>query len=105
MNAPLFANFCEAPGSRSPNMRAWRWRVAFRCWKMRWRGERGSLRALVESTWLRLGGPAAWVDASREFATLSVYFALLDSQSPAGALRDPRTSPANCTSCLRRRYS
>jgi ATP-dependent exoDNAse (exonuclease V) beta subunit len=55
---------------------------------------RGSLRTLVESTWLRLGGPACVADSEqgrREQAVrdAEAYFALLDAQSPAGALRDP----------------
>ena len=66
---------------------------------------RGSLRALVESTWLRLGGPACVAEvepAELEQAELKqgcraqavrdseAYFALLDAQSPAGTLRDPQ---------------
>jgi ATP-dependent exoDNAse (exonuclease V) beta subunit len=53
------------------------------------------LRALVESTWLRLGGPAC-VEESEEgrraqaVRDSEAYFALLDAQSPAGSLRDPQ---------------
>ena len=56
---------------------------------------RGGLRALVESTWLRLGGPAC-VEESEEgrhaqaVRDSEAYFALLDAQSPAGSLRDPQ---------------
>jgi ATP-dependent helicase/nuclease subunit A len=51
---------------------------------------RGGLRALVESTWLRLGGPACVADSAQAVRDSEAYFALLDAQSPAGALRDPQ---------------
>ena len=51
---------------------------------------RGSLRALVESTWLRLGGPACLADREQGIRDAEAYFALLDAQSSAGALRDPQ---------------
>jgi ATP-dependent exoDNAse (exonuclease V) beta subunit len=50
---------------------------------------RGGLRELVESTWLRLGGPACIVDREQGVRDAEAYFALLDAQSPAGLLRDP----------------
>jgi ATP-dependent exoDNAse (exonuclease V) beta subunit len=50
---------------------------------------RGGLRALVESTWLRLGGPACVANRDQGVRDAEAYFALLDAQSPAGALRDP----------------
>jgi ATP-dependent exoDNAse (exonuclease V) beta subunit len=50
---------------------------------------RGSLRALVESTWLRLGGPACAADREQGVRDSEAYFALLDAQSPSGDLRDP----------------
>jgi ATP-dependent exoDNAse (exonuclease V) beta subunit len=49
---------------------------------------RGNLRALVESTWLRLGGPACTADREQGVRDSEAYFALLDAQSPSGALRD-----------------
>ena len=50
---------------------------------------RGSLRALVESTWLRLGGPACLADQEQGIRDSEAYFALLDAQSSAGMVRDP----------------
>ena len=50
---------------------------------------RGSLRALVESAWLRLGGPACLADPAQGGRDAEAYFALLDAQSVAGALPDP----------------
>ncbi len=49
---------------------------------------RASLRALVESTWLRLGGPACLADREQGIGDAEAYFALLDEQSSAGVLRD-----------------
>jgi ATP-dependent exoDNAse (exonuclease V) beta subunit len=51
---------------------------------------RGSLRALVESTWLGLGGPACLADRTQGARDAEVYFALLDEQTQAGDLRDPK---------------
>ncbi|MGC2211180.1 MAG: UvrD-helicase domain-containing protein [Candidatus Korobacteraceae bacterium] len=51
---------------------------------------RGGLRSLVESTWLRLGGPACVADSAQAVRDSEAYFALLDAQSPSGALRDPQ---------------
>jgi ATP-dependent exoDNAse (exonuclease V) beta subunit len=50
---------------------------------------RASLRVLVESTWLRLGGPACLADREQGIRDADAYFALLDAQSSAGMLRDP----------------
>jgi len=50
---------------------------------------RASLRALVESTWLRLGGPACLVDQEQGIRDADAYFSLLDAQSSAGTLREP----------------
>ena len=69
---------------------------------------RGSVRWLVESTWLRLGGPPCCpstpttgapgtpCEADREPAArdAQAYFALLDEQSQAGNLRDPKNFAA-----------
>ncbi|HVJ04848.1 MAG TPA: UvrD-helicase domain-containing protein [Candidatus Saccharimonadales bacterium] len=52
---------------------------------------RGSLRALVESAWLRLGGPACLEDQSQGIRDSEAYFALLDEQSSAGTVRDSET--------------
>jgi ATP-dependent exoDNAse (exonuclease V) beta subunit len=49
---------------------------------------RGSLRALIESTWLRLGGPACLADREQGIRDADAYFALLDAQSSAGIVRD-----------------
>jgi ATP-dependent exoDNAse (exonuclease V) beta subunit len=49
---------------------------------------RGSLRAVVESTWLRLGGPACLADKKQGVRDADAYFALLDAQSSAGIVRD-----------------
>ena len=49
---------------------------------------RGSLRALVESTWLRLGGPACLADREQGIRDSNAYFALLDAESSAGMVRD-----------------
>jgi ATP-dependent exoDNAse (exonuclease V) beta subunit len=51
---------------------------------------RASLRALVESTWLRLAGPACLADREQGIRDADAYFALLDAQSSAGMLRDTR---------------
>jgi ATP-dependent exoDNAse (exonuclease V) beta subunit len=55
-----------------------------------WRG-RETPRELVESAWLRLGGPACIASDKREQGTrdAEAYFALLDAQTSAGAVRDP----------------
>jgi len=50
---------------------------------------RGSLRALVERIWLRLGGPACLTDREQGVRDSEAYFTLLDEQSSAGLLRDP----------------
>ncbi len=50
---------------------------------------RTSLRTLVESTWLRLGGPACLADREQGIRDADAYFALLDAQSSSAALRDP----------------
>ncbi len=51
---------------------------------------RSPLRLLVESTWLRLGGPSCLgKDREQGIRDASAYFALLDAQSSAGMLRDP----------------
>jgi len=50
---------------------------------------RGSLRALVEGTWLRLGGPACLADREQGIRDSDAYLALLDEQTSAGMLRDP----------------
>lgn len=61
---------------------------------------RQSLRALVESTWLRLGGVSClggeYADATLRQAArdealrdAAAYFALLEAESPTGLLRDP----------------
>jgi ATP-dependent helicase/nuclease subunit A len=50
---------------------------------------RGSLRAVVESTWLRLGGPACLADRQQGIRDTDAYLALLDEQSSAGMVRDP----------------
>lgn len=77
-----------------------------RCWPVLeaalQRGGRGSLRTLVESTWLQLGGAACLGgettnmqarQALREQGVrdAEAYFALLEAQSSAGAVRDPAT--------------
>ncbi len=49
---------------------------------------RASLRVLVESTWLRLGGPACLGDREQGVRDAEAYFALLDAQSSAAGLRD-----------------
>jgi ATP-dependent exoDNAse (exonuclease V) beta subunit len=49
---------------------------------------RGSVRALVESTWLRLGGPACVEDREQAMRDAEAYFALLDAGSEAGMVRD-----------------
>jgi ATP-dependent exoDNAse (exonuclease V) beta subunit len=53
------------------------------------RAGRTSPRALVESTWLRLGGPACLTDREQGIRDADAYFALLDVQSSAGTLLDP----------------
>ena len=58
------------------------------------RSGRGSLRALVESTWLRLGGPACLVERKQGLRDAGAYFALLEAQSIAGAVRDPENFAA-----------
>jgi ATP-dependent helicase/nuclease subunit A len=50
---------------------------------------RGSLRTVVESTWVRLGGPACLADREQGIRDADAYFALLDAQSSAGIVRDP----------------
>jgi len=50
---------------------------------------RGSVRALVESTWLRLGGPVCVTDRAQGIRDAETYFALLDAESSAGMVRDP----------------
>jgi ATP-dependent exoDNAse (exonuclease V) beta subunit len=55
---------------------------------------RAPLRALVESTWLRLGGPASLGDREQGIRDAETYFALLDAQSSAGILRDPENFAA-----------
>lgn len=52
---------------------------------------RVSLRAVVESTWLRLGGPACVADQQQGIRDADAYFALLDSQTSAGMVRDSET--------------
>lgn len=64
-------------------------------------GARGRrpLRELVESTWLRLGGAACMAESAGAVQTeearaqsvrdADAYFALLDAESSAGAVRDP----------------
>jgi ATP-dependent exoDNAse (exonuclease V) beta subunit len=50
---------------------------------------RAPLRALVESTWMRLQGPACLDDVREQgMRDAAAYFALLDAESSAGALRD-----------------
>ena len=49
---------------------------------------RASLRVLVESTWLRLGGPACLGNREQGIRDAEAYFALLDAQSSAAGLRD-----------------
>lgn len=49
---------------------------------------RAPLRALVESTWLQLGGPACTSDREQGIRDADAYFCLLDAQSTAGMLRD-----------------
>jgi ATP-dependent exoDNAse (exonuclease V) beta subunit len=49
---------------------------------------RGSLRELIESTWLRLGGPACLADREQGIRDSNAYFALLDTESSAGIVRD-----------------
>src|SRR6266542_1388744 len=51
---------------------------------------RGSVRALVESTWLGLGGPACLANREQGARDADAYFALLDEQSQAGSLRDAK---------------
>ncbi len=71
---------------------------------------RASLRTLVESTWLRLGGPACLADREQGIRDANAYFALLDAHSSAGALCDPENfagklhdlfAPANTRSGIR----
>lgn len=50
---------------------------------------RSSPRAILESAWLRLAGPACLADREQGMRDASAYFALLDAQSSAGALRAP----------------
>ena len=50
---------------------------------------RTSPRAMVESTWLRLRGPACLADQEQGVRDAEAYFSLLDAQSSAGTLRDP----------------
>jgi ATP-dependent exoDNAse (exonuclease V) beta subunit len=50
---------------------------------------RTSLRTLVESTWLRLGGPACLADREQGIRDADAYFGLLDAQSSSAALCDP----------------
>ena len=54
---------------------------------------RSAPRELVESVWLRLGGPACLASDEREQGTrdADAYLALLDTQSLAGAVRDPES--------------
>jgi ATP-dependent exoDNAse (exonuclease V) beta subunit len=52
---------------------------------------RVSPRELVESVWLRLGGPACLAEREQGVRDADAYFALLDAQSSAGAVRDPET--------------
>jgi ATP-dependent helicase/nuclease subunit A len=49
---------------------------------------RDSLRVVVESAWLRLGGPACVADREQGIRDADAYFALLDAQSSAGMVRD-----------------
>jgi ATP-dependent exoDNAse (exonuclease V) beta subunit len=58
------------------------------------RSGRGSLRTLVESTWLRLGGPACLAQTTQEIRATEAYFALLEAQSTAGVVRDPENFAA-----------
>lgn len=62
------------------------------------RSGRGSLRTLVESTWLRLGGPACgaacFAQPEQGMRAAEAYFALLEAQSPAGVVRDPENFAA-----------
>jgi ATP-dependent helicase/nuclease subunit A len=55
---------------------------------------RAGLRVLVESAWLRLGGPACVADREQGVRDAEAYFALLDAQSTAGCLRDPENFAA-----------
>ncbi len=90
MNALLCASFCGSVERSFLNMRAL---ALARCVPVLddalARRGRASLRALVESTWLRLGGPACLADREQGIRDADAYFALLDAQSSAGALRDP----------------
>ncbi len=52
---------------------------------------RGSLRSLVESVWLRLGGPACLEDRAQGVRDAEAYFTLLDEQSSGGVLLDAET--------------
>jgi ATP-dependent exoDNAse (exonuclease V) beta subunit len=55
------------------------------------RSGRTSLRLVIESTWLRLQGPACLGEEHEQgMRDAAAYFTLLDQESVAGALRDPR---------------
>jgi ATP-dependent helicase/nuclease subunit A len=55
---------------------------------------RGNLRTLVESTWLRLGGPACEADCAQAARDAHAYFELLDEQSRGDRLCDAKTFAA-----------
>ena len=61
------------------------------------RSGRVSPRQLVESVWLRLGGPAciSLEERAQAVRDADAYFALLDEHSSAGSLRDPRLFARN----------
>lgn len=89
---------CELLRQRGARLSGQAQTALARCWPVledalaRW--GRASLRALVESTWLRLGGPASLADREQGVRDAEAYFTLLDAQSPAGMLRDPENFAA-----------
>ncbi len=89
MSTPQWVNCCVRGKRGFPGRRKRRWRVCVPVLEdalAQW--GRASLRVLVESTWLRLGGPACLRDREQGIRDAEAYFSLLDAQSSAAGLRD-----------------